>query len=232
MFAFLLAQIDSAATVAADPNVPHGKTINAFELIMMGGPIMIPIALLSVWAIYIIFERYLSIKKATKIDNQFIAGINSNLMSGNISGAKALCSSNSDAALPRVIGAGVGSIGQPMADIESSLETVANMEIKELEKNMEYLGVIAGVAPMVGFIGTIAGIIKIFYDISATENFSIAVISEGLYQKMLSSGAGLAVGVLAYAAYHLLNMMIDRFSLKLERNVYEFTKTIKSPSGK
>lgn len=234
MLAFLLAQADSAAAaVASNPNVPAaGKGMNVFDLLMKGGPIMIPIGLLSLWSIYIMIERYMSIKKATKIDNQFIATVNSHLVAGNITAARALCSTNSETALPRVINAGLESIGQPIADIESSLETVANMEIKELEKNMEYLGVIAGIAPMLGFIGTIAGIIKIFYDIAQTENISISIIAGGLYQKMLTSGSGLAVGILAYAAYHLLNMMIDRFSLKLERNVYQFVKTIKSPSGK
>lgn len=225
----LAAAADTAATVASNPNVPVGKPINIFELLLKGGPIMIPIGLLSIWSIYIMVERYLSIKKATKIDPAFVATINSNLVSGNITAAKALCSSNTEAALPRVIGAGLDSIGQPISDIEGSLETVANMEIKEMEKNMEYLGVIAGVAPMLGFIGTIAGIIKIFYDIAQTENLGISSIAGGLYQKMLTSGAGLAVGLIAYAGYHLLNMMIDRFSLKMERNVYQFLKTIKSP---
>ncbi|HEX4887644.1 MAG TPA: MotA/TolQ/ExbB proton channel family protein [Luteibaculaceae bacterium] len=228
----LLAQIDTLAASAANPNVPQGQELNLFDLMVKGGPIMIPIALLSLWSIYIMIERYLHIKKATKIDAQFVAGVNANLVSGNISAAKTLCASQGEASLARVIGAGVHSIGQPVADIESSLETVANMEIKELEKNMEYLGVIAGVAPMLGFIGTIAGIIKIFYDIAQTENISISIIAGGLYQKMLTSGAGLAVGIMAYAAYHLLNMMIDRFSLNLERNVFEFVKTIKSPAGK
>ncbi|MES2629525.1 MAG: MotA/TolQ/ExbB proton channel family protein [Bacteroidota bacterium] len=234
MLAFLLGQIDSAANaVATNPNVPApGKGLNIFDLLVKGGPIMIPIGLLSLWSIYIMVERYLSIKKATRIDNQFVATINSNLVNGNINAAKAMCASAGDAALPRVISAGLDSIGQPISDIESSLESMANMEIKELEKNMEYLGVIAGVAPMLGFIGTIAGIIKIFYDIAQTENLGISSIAGGLYQKMLTSGAGLAVGLIAYAGYHLLNMMIDRYSLKMERNVFQFVKTIKSPSGK
>ncbi len=233
MLAFLLAQIEPAAAVVSNPNAPApGPGMNFFDLLQKGGPIMIPIGLLSLWSIYIMVERYLAIKKATKIDAQFVTNVNNNLVQGNITAAKALCATSSDTALPRVISAGVNSIGQPTADIESSLETVANMEIKELEKNMEYLGVIAGIAPMLGFVGTIAGIIKIFYDIAQTENISISIIAGGLYQKMLTSGAGLTVGILAYAAYHLLNMMIDRFSLKLERNVYEFVKTIKSPSGK
>ncbi len=193
---------------------------------------MIPIGLLSLWSIYIMIERFMAIKKATKVDPAFVVTINSHLVAGNITAARALCSTSSEAALPRVISAGLDSIGQPIADIESSLESVANMEIKEMEKNMEYLGVIAGIAPMLGFIGTIAGIIKIFYDIAQTENLGISSIAGGLYQKMLTSGAGLAVGLMAYAGYHLLNMMIDRFSLKMERNVFQFVKTIKSPSGK
>jgi biopolymer transport protein ExbB len=234
MFAFLLAQIDTSGAGAASSvaNTPQAQGMSFLELMVKGGIVMIPIALLSLISLYIIIERYLSIKKATKYDPGFIMGINQNLITGNITSARAMCHTAGDHALPRVIETGISNIGQPLREIEDSLETVSNMEIKEMERNMEYLGLIAGIAPMLGFIGTISGIIKIFYQISITENVSISIIAGGLYEKMLTSGAGLLVGIIAYSGYHLLNMRIDRFALRLERNVYEFVKTIKSPSVK
>lgn len=232
MFAFLLAQIDTTAAGLTSNTGQPLPSMNVFELIMKGGPVMIPIGLLSLWSLYLIIERFLSIKKATRIDQHFMPNIHQHLVTGNITSARALCNTAGEAALPRVIETGINNIGQPLAEIEGSLETVANMEIKDMEKNMEYLGLIAGIAPMLGFIGTISGIIKIFYNISITENVSISIIAGGLYEKMLTSGAGLAVGIIAYAGYHVLNMKIDRFALRLERNVFEFVKVIKSPAGK
>ena len=106
------------------------------------------------------------------------------------------------------------------------MESAINLEIAEMEKNNGYLGVIAGIAPMLGFIGTIAGVIKIFYNISMTDNVSIGIISGGLYQKMISSGTGLIVGVVAYTAYHLLNAEIDRFSLKVQRSTFNLLQSL------
>ncbi len=235
MLATILAQINATVAdttqVAAATSTSQGG-LSFFDLVLKGGLIMIPIGLLSLWSLYLIIERYLNIKRATKIDPAFLPGISQHLSSGNINAANSLCLAGQQQAFPRIIQAGVASIGQPIKDIEGTLETIANIEVKELEKNMEYLGLIAGVAPMLGFIGTISGIIKIFYNISITENISIGVIAGGLYEKMLTSGAGLAVGIFAYCGYHLLNSIIDRFTLKVEKGTFEFVKIIKSPSGR
>ena len=105
-------------------------------------------------------------------------------------------------------------IGRPIGEIESVMEQTANVEIAQMEKGLGYLGLISGIAPILGFIGTIVGVIKIFHSISTTGNLNIQTISGGLYEKMISSGAGLVVGVVAYSAYHLFNMMIDAFTLE------------------
>ena len=106
------------------------------------------------------------------------------------------------------------------------MEAAANLEISMMEKDTGYLGIIAGIAPMLGFIGTIAGVIKIFYNISLADNISIGIIAGGLYQKMICSGTGLIVGVIAYACYHYLQMMIDRFSINMQREVNEVVKVL------
>ena len=106
------------------------------------------------------------------------------------------------------------------------MEATANLEISVMEKDTGYLGIIAGIAPMLGFIGTISGVIKIFYNISLADNISIGIIAGGLYQKMICSGTGLIVGVIAYAAYHYLQMMIDRFSIDMQRQVNEVVKAL------
>ena len=121
-------------------------------------------------------------------------------------------------------------LGRPARDIESQIESAANIEISAMHKNMNYLGIIAGIAPMLGFIGTISGIIRIFYNISVTDNISIGTISEGLYEKMITSAAGLIVGIFAYTAYHFLNGMIDNFANRIERESFDFMNIIHQPA--
>ena len=118
------------------------------------------------------------------------------------------------------------SIGKPIKEVESSIETAAQIEMNKMGKDLHYLGLFAGIAPMLGFIGTIAGVIKIFYDISLSDNISIGIISGGLYQKMISSGLGLIVGVVAYTGYHILSIMIDKYMNRVEVDAFEFINII------
>ncbi len=215
-------------TVSTMPAVPD--KISFFALIMKGGPIMIPIGLLPLITIYIWIYKFLSIRNAARIDERFLPHIKDHLYSGNLQSAQSF-SSSTPTALGRIIENGVSNIGRPVKDIESSLETASNIELSEMEKNLGYLGIIAGVAPMLGFIGTIAGIIRIFYDISVSEDISIGVISAGLYEKMITSGCGLIVGIIAYTAYHILNIKIDRFTLRLQKNTFEFIKLLNKPTN-
>ncbi len=131
-----------------------------------------------------------------------------------------------------VLREGILTIGRPIAEIESNMERAANIEVGEMEKKLGQLGLIAGIAPTLGFIGTISGVIKIFYSISQTEDISIGNISGGLYEKMISSGAGLVVGIIAYSAYHLFNGKIDSFVLSIQKQVLEFVNIIQRPNGK
>jgi biopolymer transport protein ExbB len=153
--------------------------------------------------------------------------LNDLLGKGDIKAAKAYCQ-RLNTPISRVIEKGVNRIGKPIKDIESAMESAAGIESDKLEKNLGFLGLTAGIAPMLGFIGTISGIIKIFYNISVSDNISIGIIAGGLYEKMITSGAGLIVGVLAYAGYHILNNRIDRFNHKLQINAIEFIDILES----
>ncbi len=166
----------------------------------------------------------------SKYNESILAEIKTNLQAGNIS--PVLDSLQRDnTAYGNVLREGVLTIGRPMSEIESNMDKVVNIEIGKMETRMGHLGLIAGIAPTLGFIGTISGVIKIFYSISVTENVSIGNISGGLYEKMISSGSGLVVGIIAYAAYHLLNGMIDNYSLKVQKMNLEFVNLIQRPSN-
>jgi len=206
------------------------QTLTFFELMLKGGPVLIPIFILSVICIYIIIERFLTITNASKIDQNFITQIKHALRSNDLQSAKMLASST-PVPLARIINKGLSRVGRPYKEIESALESAASVEIRLLEKRMGVLGIIAGIAPMLGFIGTIAGIINIFFQVSLADNISIGLISTGLYQKMISSFSGLLVGVVAYAAYHYLSMMIDNFASKTEVTANDLMDTFYQPAS-
>ena len=206
------------------------ENISYLSFILKGGILIIPIILLLFFCIYVIIERYLSIKKAAKQSDNLIGEIKLQLKTGKINQAIQLCTNDKTAA-GNILKSGISIIGRPVSEIESMMEKTANIEIAQMEKGLGYLGLISGIAPILGFIGTISGVIKIFYTISQTENISIGGISGGLYEKMISSGAGLVVGVVAYSAYHLFNMMIDNFSLKIQKQILEIINTIQEPEN-
>jgi biopolymer transport protein ExbB len=199
------------------------------ELMIKGGVIMIPIAILAVLALVIFFERYFTIRKASKDENNLMQQVRSSIISGNLESAVAICRNN-NSPLGRMLQKGLLRIGRPIKDIEGAIENIGKLEVSKLEKNIGILGIVAGIAPMFGFLGTIAGVIKIFYDISLTDNISMCAISGGLYVKMVTSAAGLFVGLIAYVGYHILNMMVDKVILKLETDAIEFIDLLEEPS--
>lgn len=205
------------------------ESLTWFQLLMKGGFIMIPILLLSLAAFYVFIERYLYLAKAARHRNEFMSNIKTALQSGDISGAKSFARMESSAT-GAIIFSGLNSIGKPTRDIEATLESATNIQVAEMENHTGYLGIIAGVAPMLGFIGTISGIIQIFYNISLSDNISIGIIAGGLYEKMITSGSGLVVGVLAYSAYHLLHLKIHRFTLQVQKDVFDFVQAITNPA--
>lgn len=222
----ILSQIQPDTTA---PLTTADEGLSIADLIIKGGVVMIPILLLWVIATYILIERFLYLKTATKTKGDFIRQIIRMIKESDVRGSS-MYAEKEDSAVGRIIATGISFIGKPVKDIESMMESVANVEVGEMEKNTNYLGIIAGIAPMLGFIGTISGIIQIFYGISLSDNISIGIIAGGLYVKMVTSGAGLIVGVYAYTAYHLLQQRIQRFTLQAQRDSLEFIRSIISPA--
>ena len=224
---FNLLQI-APTIVASETTTTTQQSVSYLEFVLKGGVLIIPIIVLLFFCIYVIIEKFLSIKKITKSDNNLLNELKNQLRIGKIEGAIQTCERDKSASA-RILRSGIALVGRPISEIESVMDKTANIEIAQLEKGLGYLGLISGIAPILGFIGTISGVIKIFYTISQTENISIGGISGGLYEKMISSGAGLVVGVVAYSAYHLFNMMIDNFSLKAQKQMLEIINTIQEP---
>ncbi|MDF2518651.1 MAG: biopolymer transporter ExbB [Sphingobacterium sp.] len=163
-----------------------------------------------------------------KYDNSLMSQVKANVLSGNLDSALAVCRS-SNTALGRMLQKGLLRVGRPIKDIEGAIENVGKLEVAKLEKNINILGIIAGIAPMLGFVGTIFGVIKIFHEVELAGGIDIASVSGGLYVKMVSSASGLAVGILAYLGYHILNMMVERLILRMETDAVEFIDLLDEP---
>jgi len=228
MFSLIQLQADTIANAASSVVIEKIATTNeisVLEFILKGGFFLIPISILLFYTFYLIIERYLYIHKASKIDNLLMRDVRDNLHSGKLDMARSIAE-RSNTASGNIIKEGILVIGRPIVEIESNMDRAADIEIGEMEKHLGQLGLIAGIAPTLGFIGTISGVIKIFYSISVTENISIGNISGGLYEKMISSGSGLIVGIIAYSGYHLLNGKVDNFALKIQKQILEFVNII------
>lgn len=219
---------NAAAPIAAAAPVEE-KSISLWEMASKGGPILIPIGILSVLALFIFFERLFVVLKASKLDMNFMNQIKDYVNSGNVEAARMLCR-NTHSPVARMIEKGIMRLGKPVREIEAAIENTGKLEIYKLERNLGFLGTIAGIAPMFGFLGTIFGVIKIFYQISLQNSLEIDTISGGLYVKMISSGSGLLVGMIAYAGYHYLVQLIDRVINKMEISSVEFIDLLEEPA--
>ena len=217
--------VKAATQVVTTPITPKVEDLNLLDLVMKGGIIMIPLLLLSLMAIYFFFERLIAIKKASRTNVNFMNNIKDFIIDYKIDAAKALCKST-NSPIARMVEKGIGRIGKPIDEIERSLESVGKFEVSKLEKNLKILGIVAGIAPMLGFIGTIMGVIKIFHNISLSNNFSIGDISSGLYEKMITSATGLIIGVLAYTGYNYLSILLDKVIFMLEDSALDFLDTL------
>lgn len=208
-------------TAAVQPVAEAVEKVSMFSMIQKGGVVMYPLAILLVLALYIFFERLLAIIKASKEDTNFLNNIRDMMYDMKIDSAKSLCQS-ANTPVSRMVAKGIDRIGRPIAEIERTIESVGRFEISKLEKNMKILGIVAGIAPMIGFIGTILGVIMIFHDISLANNLEIKTIADGLYVKMITSASGLIVGILAYSGYHYLNILVDKVVFNMENNAIAF----------
>ncbi|MFT3885043.1 MAG: MotA/TolQ/ExbB proton channel family protein [Flavobacteriales bacterium] len=211
-------------------NTPTQDQLTIWSLVSKGGWwIMGPLALMSLITVYVVIERAMALSKALREDKDFINKIRDYVHEGKTDSARNLCAQSSSPSA-RMVEKGLQRMGKPTKDIESAMETVGRVELSKLEKNISLLSLFAKLAPMFGFIGTIIGVIKIFYDISLTDNISISVISEGLYQKMVTSSAGLVVGIIAFAGYFFLHNMVERVINKMERTSMLFIDVLQEPT--
>lgn len=222
-----MADTASQTVPAAAPKAP--EQLSLWYLIKEGGILMIPLGICSILAVYIFFERFFAIRNAAKSPNDFMLRIREKIVEGNISAAQSLCR-NYQGSVPQVIAKGISRIGKPMDHIEKSMENTGKLEVYKMEKNLGMLSTIAGIAPMFGFLGTIAGMIILFSNIQQTNNFEIGVIAGGIYTKMVTSAVGLIIGLLAYVANNYLNAQINKNVNKIEAASTEFLDILHEPA--
>lgn len=222
----LLQATNTVAEISAEQTMNQPIVESYLSLVLKGGWILLPIFLLSLLAIYIIINKWLQLSRITKKDSIWISRVTELVNEGKIDKAIKVCAERPYSS-SKVIIAGLKEADKSVEEVNESMEVEANQQVVELESQMTYLGVTASIAPMLGFLGTIFGVIKIFYDIAKTNDLAIDTISTGLYQKMICSGAGLLVGIIAYAGYSILNSRIDKAIANIERDSNEVLKAVR-----
>jgi len=236
MFGLLL-QItigDTSATGAVDEMLETAATddLNFLDLAMKGGWIMLPIIALSIIAVYIFVERYLSIKKAKKEDPRFMASIKEYIVAGDLDAAHKLAENN-NSPIGRVIATGISRVGcENMADVSMPIENHGKIEINRLEKGTSIIATCAGAAPMIGFLGTVMGMILAFHDMANIEggNLSVSTLANGIYTAMVTTVAGLVVGIIAYLAYNVIVAQINSVAYLIEERAAEFMDLLNQPA--
>ncbi len=224
---FVLLQIDTLQKAAAALPVP--EKISMWNLLEKGGFIMYPLYILLAAAIFVFTERLIAIRKASRIDENFMRIIRDNIITGNVSAARSL-TKNTNNPVARMIDKGIQRIGKPIDAIEKSMENVGKLEMYQMEKNLSILSLIAGIAPMFGFLGTIIGMVQLFYGIASTGEYTLNTIAGGIYTKMITSGTGLIIGLIAYIAHNYLSTQIDKTVNKMEMASAEFMDILQEPT--
>ena len=233
LFGFVQVTLDGNGANNSSANVIINATpeeLTFWNMTMKGGWIMIPIFLLSILAVYIIVERYFAIQKAEKEDENFMREIKMYIQQGKIEEARIRCKNNTSP-VALMIDKGISRIGKPLADVREAIENVGKLEVFKLEKRLPLLATVSGAAPMIGFLGTVLGMIRAFYDMAnAGGNFSISMLSNGIYTAMETTVAGLIVGVVAYLGYNLLIAKVNKVVNKLELRATEFMDLLNEPT--
>jgi len=212
-----------------EPEAVAGQTLSVIDLAIQGGFMMVPIAVLWVLAIYLFIERVLTINKANQDPEAFMGKIKELVLRGDINGAKMLCSQN-NTPVARMIEKGIARIGSPLKNIEASIENVGKIEVFKLEKNLPTLATIAGSAPMMGFLGTVIGMVEAFIAIAQEEgSVSPKLLSSGIYTAMITTVAALIVGIIAYLAYNYLVSRVSKVIHKMEYTSIDFIDLLQEP---
>lgn len=223
----ILLQASTAIDMAA---ADSAETISVLELLTKGGYMMLPLVLLSIIALYIFIERIMSISREAKTPAGFTDSIRTKVIGGDINGARVLCK-ETDTPVARMIEKGLSRIGSPLKNIEVSIENVGKIEVYKLEKNLSFLATISGAAPMIGFLGTVTGMIQAFIAIAQEEGaVSPKLLSSGIYEAMITTAAGLVVGILAYLAYNYLVTRVQKLVHNMEYSSIEFVDLLQEPT--
>ncbi len=221
-------QADTATQTAAAADTSQ-EQLSLIYLLREGGVLMIPLLICSILLVYIFVERFLYIRKTQKVHPNFMAGIRDHITMGNNNAAKSLAK-NTEGPVARMIERGVSRIGKPIDHIEKSMESVGKLQVYQMEKNLSILSTLAGIAPMFGFLGTIAGMIILFFNIQH-QGFSLENIAGGIYTKMVTSAVGLIIGLMAYVAYNYFNAQINKNVYRMEAASVEFLDILQEPEN-
>jgi biopolymer transport protein ExbB len=226
------AAADAAEQLTATPAAqPTQMSESLFSMFTMGGPLMWVLLALSILAIYLIGRKWWVIKQASKIDGNFMNDIRDYMNAGKTKSAVTLCRKY-DNPVARMIETGIHRLGRPMGDIQSAIENTGNIEVARLEKGLPILATIAGGAPMIGFLGTVLGMVKAFFNMSkAGNNIDITLLSDGIYTAMLTTVGGLIVGIIAYFGYNWLTSKVSDLVYKMESSTMEFIDIVLHEPG-
>ena len=219
---------NQAAASSVTP--PAAADISIFSQLAKGWYIYVPQLLLSIITVYIFIERTMAVNRADKEDNTIMDNLTDYIKQGKLDSAKNLCSTN-QTPIARMLEKGIARIGKPLEDINKAIENTGKLEVAKLEKNITTLATIASIAPMLGFLGTVFGVITIFHDIAEVGSLQIGTVSQGLYLKMISSAAGLIVGMMAYIGYNTLITRVGKVVNKMEARAVEFLEILEQPSN-
>lgn len=226
---FYLLQTDTIQKAVGAVAASMPEKISMLSLLEKGGWIMYPLYFLLVAAIYVFVERLLAINKASRIEPNFMNIIRDNIVTGNVQAARNLAK-NTNSPVARMIDKGIQRIGKPLDAIEKSMENVGRLEMYNMEKNLSILSLISGIAPMFGFLGTIIGMVQLFYGIASTGEYTLNTIAGGIYTKMITSATGLIIGLIAYVGYNFLSTQIDKTANKMEVASSEFIDILQEPT--
>jgi biopolymer transport protein ExbB len=219
--------VQQAVTTAAQNT--STESLSLLDLLTLGGYLMIPLVLLFFITIYVFTERLITIRKAARIDPNFMNIVRDHIMSGNVVAARSFTKNTSNP-VARIVDKGIQRIGKPIDNIEKSMENVGKLELYNLEKNLGILALIAGIAPMFGFLGTIVGMFQLFYSLASTGEFTIQSMANGIYTKVISSAVGLIIGLIAYIMHSYLVAQVDKTANKMEASSSEFVDVLYEPT--
>lgn len=216
-------------TLSKTTEVAGAAKESVIGLLFKGGPLMIPLFILFAIAVFVFIERLIVVRKVATIADNFMSIIRDNIVTGNVAAARSMAK-NTDNPIARMIDKGIQRIGKPIDAIEKSMDNVGKLEMYKMEKNLSILSVIARIAPLFGFVGTIVGLVILLKDFATISNPSVSQIADAMYVKLITSASGLIIGMLAYLGYSYLDTQINRTANRMEAASSEFIDILQEPT--